>query len=460
MELREVLSALRVAWWLVALGIVVGGLAALAVSFVTTPVYTSQMQLFVSTTDSATSSDVYAGGQFSQQRVTSYARLLTGHDLLARVINQLHLHTTPASLVKNVTADPVTETVLLNVSVTDPSPQQAQKIAGAIASQFTGMVTELETPDGQALSPVKVTLVEAPDLPTRPSEPQTIRNIAIGLIAGALAGSGVAIARARMDASVHDAEEAETLASAPVIGTILRDDALVKNHVVDRAGNNRTAEDYRRLRTNLQFLNVDSPPKIIMISSAVPAEGKTTVTINLAVALTELGRSVTVVEADLRRPRVTRYLGLVDGVGLTNVLAGVAEVEDVVQFYGPSKMPVIAAGPTPPNPGELLASTHMATLLRKLAETNEFVLVDAPPLLPVADSSGLAASTDGVLLSVRYGSTRKDQVEQAAASVARVGAKVLGVVLNIVPPRAEIASAYGYGYEYGYDKTRSRHRVG
>jgi receptor protein-tyrosine kinase len=161
---------------------------------------------------------------------------------------------------------------------------------------------------------------------------------------------------------------------------------------------------------------------------------------------------VTIVEADLRKPKVTRYLGMVGGVGLTNILAGTADLDEVIQRYGSEELSVIAAGPTPPNPGELLASSHMFALLDKLRAENDFVLVDAPPLLPVADSTGLAVFMDGVLLSVRYGSTRKEQLQQAAATLERVGAKTLGVILNIVPPKAELATAYGYGYAYGYDQ--------
>ncbi|WP_233517599.1 CpsD/CapB family tyrosine-protein kinase [Geodermatophilus marinus] len=215
---------------------------------------------------------------------------------------------------------------------------------------------------------------------------------------------------------------------------------------------NRTAEDYRQLRNNLQFLNVDEPPKVIMVSSAVPSEGKTTAVVNLGLALADAGRRVTIVEADLRKPKVTRYLGMVGGVGLSNILADTADLDDVLQRYGTGELSVIAAGPTPPNPGELLSSRHMFALLDKLRAANDFVLVDAPPLLPVADSTGLAVYMDGVLLSVRYGSTRKEQLQQAAATLERVGAKALGVILNIVPPKAELASAYGYGYSYGYGK--------
>jgi receptor protein-tyrosine kinase len=126
----------------------------------------------------------------------------------------------------------------------------------------------------------------------------------------------------------------------------------------------------------------------------------------------------------------------------------------VLQPYGDGDMKVIAAGPTPPNPSELLASSHMFRLVEDLRGKNDFVLIDAPPLLPVADASGLAVIVDGVVLSVRYGSTRKEQLLQTRATLDRVGARTLGVILNIVPPKAEVISAYGYGYGYGYDADR------
>jgi receptor protein-tyrosine kinase len=210
------------------------------------------------------------------------------------------------------------------------------------------------------------------------------------------------------------------------------------------------AEGIRRLRTNLQFLNVDSPPKVFMVSSSVPAEGKTTLTVNLALALAESGHKVTIVEADLRKPRVTRTLGLIGGVGLTNVLSGTADLGDVLQRHGERSLSVIASGPTPPNPGELLASSHMLRLIQELRDTNDFVLLDAPPVLPVADASGLAVLVDGVVLVVRYGKTRRDQVVQTAATLKQVGATTFGVVLNMVPQKAELTRAYGYEYSADY----------
>lgn len=445
------LAALRAAWWLPLLGLLLGAGISAGVSYLQTPLYTSQLQLFVSTPTSTSTSEALQGSQLSQQRVTSYARLLAGEELAKRVIDRLNLDLSPSELRNRVTATAAPDTVMLDVTVTDPSAKQAQRIAAAIGQEFPDFVDELEPPNANGEPPVRISVSDAADVPTAPSSPQKTRNIALGGLVGLLIGAALAILRARLDRSVKDQSEVTDLTGVPVIGTVLRDSSLEKTHTIDRAALSRTAEDYRQLRANLQFLNVDDPPRVILVSSAVPSEGKTTLVVNLALALADAGHQVAVVEADLRRPKVTRYLGLVGGVGLTNILAGAAELDDVAQTYR-DNLTVIAAGPNPPNPGEMLASSHMRELIDKLRGQYDYVLIDAPPLLPVADSSGLAVATDGVLLSIRYGSTRKDQLQQAVTTLERVGARPLGIVLNIVPPRAQLASAYGYGYDYGYGR--------
>lgn len=454
-NLREVALALRAAWWLPILGLLVGAATAAGISSLQTPLYVSQTQFFVSTRDSTSTSEVFQGSQFSQQRVTSYAQLITGEEIADRVVARLDLGLSADDLRERISAAAVSNTVLIDVTVTDTSPGRARDIAEALGGEFVRFAGELEASNAGEQSPVKVTVTQQPRTASDPSSPKTLRNTAAGLLVGLLFGVGLTILRRRLDRSVRDLETAVALVGAPAIGTVLRDPALEKRHIIERTANSRVAEDFRQLRANLQFLNVDDPPRMIMVSSAVPAEGKTTVVVNLALALADAGRKVTIVEADLRRPKVTRYMGLVGGVGLTNLLAGTAELDEVAQRYGDGGVSVIAAGPTPPNPGELLSSSHMAALLNKIRGESDYVLVDAPPLLPVADSTGLAVMMDGVLLSVRYGSTTKDQLRQAATTLERVGAKTLGVILNIVPPKAENASKYGYGYSYDAEPARS-----
>src|SRR4051794_1961777 len=179
-ELRELLAALRAAWWLPLVGLVVGGGAALLVSLLQTPLYTSSTQLFVSTRDSASTSDVFQGSQFSQQRVTSYAQLITGDELASRVINRLNLDMPTSDLRGEITATAATDTVLIDVAVTDPSPQRTRDIAEAVGTEFTAFATELETTDPGGPSPVKVTVTQPPQVPDEASSPNTTRNVALG----------------------------------------------------------------------------------------------------------------------------------------------------------------------------------------------------------------------------------------------------------------------------------------
>jgi receptor protein-tyrosine kinase len=147
-------------------------------------------------------------------------------------------------------------------------------------------------------------------------------------------------------------------------------------------------------------------------------------------------------------------MGLVGGAGLTNVLAGTADLHEVVQTWGDGKLSVLGAGPMPPNPSEMLGSAQMRTLLESLRETQDFVVIDTPPLLPVTDAAVLSVLADGCLITTRYGRTRREQLGEAAGILARIDAKLLGVVLNRVPQSAAVARGYGYGYGYKADLGR------
>jgi capsular exopolysaccharide synthesis family protein len=449
-DLTEIVSSLRRFWWMPALGLILGLASALTLHLVTQPEYTAKTQLFVATNDSASTSDVFQGSQFSEQRVASYARLLVGEELAGRVISELGLETTPRALARHITAEAVPETVLLEVSVTDASPARAQQIAATVGTEFTQLVADLETPPTGGASPVRVTVVDQPELPTDPSSPRTLRDVAAALLVGLALGVGVALLRARLDRSVRDPDSVAELVDAPLLGVVPRDQSLDRGRANHREIPVGTTESFRQVRTNLQFLNVDQPPGVIMVTSAVPGEGKTTAAIQLGLALAEVGKTVTLIEADLRRPTVIRSLGLVGGAGLTSILTGGADPDDVLQSHATPGLSVIGAGPLPPNPGELLGSAHMRTLIEDLRSRNDYVLIDTPPLLPVADSIGLAAVVDGVLLVVRHAKTRREEVRQATLRLDRVGSRLLGFILTFVPPKSDPTSAYGYDVEPGH----------
>jgi capsular exopolysaccharide synthesis family protein len=181
---------------------------------------------------------------------------------------------------------------------------------------------------------------------------------------------------------------------------------------------------------------------VLAVTSSLPAEGKSTVSGNLAVALAETGARVLLVDADLRRPAIAELLGVEGGVGLTTVLAGAARVEDVVQDWGGKQLQVLASGPVPPNPAELLGSPAMRGLLEDLRGRYDHVVIDTAPLLPVADAAVLSRLVDGTLLVAQAGRVRRAELTRALGNLDQVSARVLGIVLNRV--RGE-ESSYSYG---------------
>jgi succinoglycan biosynthesis transport protein ExoP len=205
------------------------------------------------------------------------------------------------------------------------------------------------------------------------------------------------------------------------------------------------------LRTNLQFIDVASRPRSIVITSSIPGEGKSTMAINLAVSLADTGARVILVDADLRRPSIADYAGIEGNVGLTTVLIGRADVEDVVQPLGTTTLDLLPSGQIPPNPSELLGSPAMIGLLDRLTASYDTVLLDSPPLLPVTDGAVLSKLAHGALVVVGTDRIHRPQLQETLGSLQTAGAHVLGLVLNKIDRR----EAGTYSYDSGYAPTAS-----
>lgn len=453
MEVHDYLRILQARWKIVAVTTVVAVLAALGVSLLTTPQYEAKTRLFVSTSSGASVQEIYQGNLFSQQRVTSYTELLEGTTLAQRTLDKLGLGEMSAvDLAGKVTASSTPDTVLIDTAVTDESPERARDLANALSDEFVVMARELETPEDGGPPTARVVVEQYAATPSAPVTPKTTRNVALGLAVGVLLGIALAVLRDRLDNTIKDRNAVEELAGTGVVGVIPLEKARQEEPAIVFAdANSGDAEAYREMRTNLQFLEVDNPPRAIVITSSLPGEGKTTTAVNLALVLAEAGHSVVLVEADLRRPRVTKYLGTLGDAGLSNVLAHTAALEDVLQPTRFDGMWVLAAGGLPPNPSELLGSAHAREVIEDLRSRFDYVIIDAPPLLPVTDAAILTNIADGALLIARYGKTTREQFARAVGNLRAVNAPVLGTILALTPTKGR-GTAYEYRYYYSSDK--------
>ena len=454
MELRDYLRILRKRWPIIAVLLVVGGALAGAVAFRATPIYAARTQLFVTTSGSDNTTGLQEGNTFTQQRVKSYAAIVSTPIVLDPVIKSLKLTSTPQVLGQSVSASAPLNTVLINVSVRSTSPTQAKLIADAVSLSFTKVVAQLETPANGGTSPIKVTVVKQADVPSVPVSPNKKLDIALGLLLGLAIGVGVAVLRDTLDTTIKSTADLEAVTDASFLGGIIFDAEVPKRPLITHADpQSRRAESFRHLRTNLQFIDVANASKSFVVTSSIGGEGKSTTCANLALALAATGSRVALVEGDLRRPKVADYLGLERAVGLTTVLIGQTTLIDVMQSWGNGQLQVLPAGRVPPNPSELLGSAAMQSVIRQLEAAFDYVLIDAPPLLPVTDAAVLSRIAGGAILVVGSGKIRRDQLQRSLDTLAAVDAHVRGVILNFLPSKGPDAYTY---YAYGYDGTKTK----
>jgi polysaccharide biosynthesis transport protein len=347
-------------------------------------------------------------------------------------------------------------------------------------SLYEGLLTRMkEATVSAGVQASNVRIVDAAEVPKSPVKPRVFINLVLGFILGAALGVGLAFFQEYLDNTLKTADEVERLLRLPSLGLLpdyigngatdgkAEGDNLA---IVSGGGNGDLApavqtgreatEAYRTLRTSI-LLSANPVPKMLLITSALPSEGKTTVTVNLGATLASLGSKVVIVDCDMRRPCCHQSTGVENKPGIVRCLTGHVPLADaILPVPGVPNLSVIPCGPIPPNPAEVLSSPLTVDLLRRLRSEFEYVLLDSPPLLTVSDSRILATFTDAVVLVTKAYSTPFDLVRRARELLYHSGARVLGVALNSVATLKQGGSGfdhyrYGYGYGYGYEQDSS-----
>jgi capsular exopolysaccharide synthesis family protein len=445
-----------------------------------------------------------ASNETQQARENTNVKLVQVGDLAARTAGQLGQGLTKNKVKDDVDVRGQSESNFVEVAATATSPKLAAAIAntyskvflseqqsyneyGAILSTVRKRLAALPGPEragpaGRALRDVAQKLrliaelppgtarVAAPATePTSPSSPKTVRNTVLGGVLGLLLGLGIAFLLERFDRRIREPRDLEGIYGLPLLGVVPESSALARpgRRKARRRGGPlealppSEAEVFQLVRAHLRYFNVDREMRTLLVASAAPGDGKTTIALHLAAAAARVGSIVLLVEADLRHPTVAQQLDVGPGPGLSDVLIGSLSLWKATQSIdldhrsgvwaqGPALDVLVAGAPLPPNPAELIESRAMEAMLQEASSTYDLVVIDTPPLVAVSDAFPLLGKVDGAIIVGRVGRNRRDVAERLHETLAGARAPLLGVVANGVK-----AGRGSYAYGYGYDYTRN-----
>jgi capsular exopolysaccharide synthesis family protein len=507
MELRDAVKVLRARIGLIALSVVLVAVAAVAYSLSQKPAYQGVAFVLVAQQDAGVT--ILGTPQPDQQYqpgrdiVQTQVEVINSPRIAGQVVETLGLNESASSLLKRVTASADTGTNNIEILAIDPSAAGAARIANAFAEAYVAWSRDnqsasiktaaddvqrrLDQAQKQIVA-IEQTVTASPsdqarlqaarDLYTSladkleqlriaeqlatgagsvlasatpdpaPVSPKISRNAALGVAIGLLIGLIVAFVAEQFDISIKSADEAAAIYAAPVLANIPAEKvgkaALARLTLKERA-TSPAAEAYRMLRNNIGFVNFDKGIKTVLVTSAAPSEGKSTVAANLATVLSQAGSKVVLVVGDFYLPAAERFFELDYTVGLSNVLAGTNDVSTALQQpAGFNDLWVLPAGPLPPNPSELLGSDAMDRLLAGLREWADWVILDSAPMLAAADAAAVVRWVDGVLVVVRMGVSRRDAAGAGLEQLQNVGARILGLAVWGPIDAVRVGGHYGY----------------
>ena len=512
LDLLGYLRVIRRRWWIVLLVPLLGGAAAYVQAKSQTNIYRSQTTLLVEQTTAEALFAIRGSTGDPDRELANQIRIIESQDVHRRAIQKLGYDA-------KVSASAASKEDVITISGKAPEAERAADIANAYAAAYianrvesarsenavaqaeiqrqiddvntqikrfdaanpkgggdqatrnalSDQLTNLQTQLGRlkAASEVStggVQTLEKAAVPHFPFEPRPKRSLALGLGVGLVLGLSFAFLVDYLDDTLKDKEDlARVSPDLPVLALIPRVQGWRNRRepmvVSLERPNDPVAEAYRTLRTSIQFLGLDRQIKTIQVTSSVAGEGKTTTLANLAITLSRAGRRVVVVCNDLRHPRIHEFFGVGNSVGFTSVLLGDVSLADALQKAGDSQIRLLASGPPPPNPSELLGSTRTSEILDALKSQSDIVLIDCPPLLPVTDAAVLSHKVDATLLVATAGSTTRSELSRSIEMLRQVDAPLIGCVLNGVGGNEQYSYRYGYYYKAETETSGPRTRV-
>jgi capsular exopolysaccharide synthesis family protein len=459
-ELQWVFRVIRRWLWLIVGCTLLGATSAFLVTSWMPPVYSASATLLVHVAPSSMAD--YSAILTSERLALTYSQMLRGRPVMEAVIARLELEETPVELAKRVKVTPIADTQLIRLSVEHSDPTRAAWIANAIAEVFIAQIQELGR-RGLALR-TDVVVVETAQVPENPVRRRTLYTTLAALV-GAMLAVGMAFLLEHLNDTIKAPDDVSQTLGLGTLGTIGRLAKGEEELIVVARPSSSVAETFHALCTNVYFSSsVDRPLRTLLVTSPGPLEGKSITVANLAAAMAQAGLKVVAVDADLRRPRLHQLFGLDlpgEGTGKStpwgltgSLLEGCADGQlHPTQVEG---LKVLPSGELAPNPIEMIGTQRMHKLLHDLAQQVDMVLVDSPPVLPVADAAALAPAVDGVLLVLEAGRTPREAARHAVENLRQVGANLVGVVLNGVSTHK--GSYYHYHYQYYRDGDKRRKR--
>lgn len=459
-DLLEVLNAVRQHLLAVILTTVILAAAGFGVSkFLITPQYEASALMIVNTRQDTTSNVTSDQINSATKLVSTYSIIIKSDTVLQQVIDNLGLSLTYEKLAERVTVSAVDDTQVMKITVRSDNPEWARQVCEQITVVSPDVILE-------SVEAGSVKVISSAAVNPTPVSPNVGRNTMLGGVLGLVISVGIILLAVLLDNKIHTEDDIAKYLDLAVVGVIPENQGVKRMSKASKNTSRRKlftvgsdapfqfVEAYKSLRTNLEFLSSAGNCKTILITSSVPEEGKTNVAVNLAMTIAASGKRVVLVDCDLRKATISRYLRIPrNHAGLTNVITSkdegaLAAALVRVKDFG---ITVLTAGTIPPNPTELLSAPMAEKIFTSLQKAFDYVIVDTPPVSLVTDAAVLCRMADGVLLVVRPGVTTIQSAQLSKKNLEAVNAHILGVVMNgYNGKQSGRRDGYSYAYSYSY----------